>query len=247
MEWNEPLYKEGLGDHSRVGVLVLHGFGGSPYSMQGYAVRLVDVGYTVALPLLTGHATAPEDMERARWSDWTRDAEAGYAWLVERTDKIFVTGLSMGGTLAIWIAEHHPEVVGLITVNAALRFRVEPVMHVLGILGCPRWLKAVGNDIRKPGQDERAYAKIPVRAMRQLALLLSETRRALPAVECPALVFSSPADHVVPPANQRELFARLRTGDKEFVQLTQSHHCATLDNDREQIFQGALRFIAARS
>ncbi len=247
MEWNEPLYKQGLGDHSRVGVLVLHGFGGSPYSMQEYASRLVDARYTVALPLLTGHATTPEDMEKARWLDWTRDAETAYSWLAERTDKIFVTGLSMGGTLAVWIAEHHPEVAGLITVNAALRFRVEPMMHVLGTVGRPRWLKAIGNDIRKPGQDERAYAKIPVRAMRQLALLLSEARRGLAAIECPALVFSSPTDHVVPPANQRELFTRLRTRDKEFVQLTQSHHCATLDNDREQIFLGALQFIAAHS
>ena len=215
--------------------------------MQEYAVRLADAGYTVALPLLTGHGSTPEDMEKARWSDWTRDADAAYAWLTQRTDKVFVTGLSMGGTLALWIAEHHAEVAGLITVNAALRFRQEPIMRFLGSLGHPRWLKAIGNDICEPGRDEHAYPRLPVRSMRQLALLLRDVRRGLGAIECPALVFSSVTDHVVPPANQRELYAGLRTGDKAFVQLTRSYHCATLDYDKEQVFAGALEFVSAHA
>lgn len=50
MEWNEPLFAEGSGPNGRVGVLVSHGFGGSPRSVQELALRLVDAGYTHVVP-----------------------------------------------------------------------------------------------------------------------------------------------------------------------------------------------------
>ena len=77
MQWNEPLYGGHQGPKEGAGVLLLHGFGGSPCSLQELAQRLVDQGYTVALPLLAGHGRTPEDMEASRWTEWTTDVEAG--------------------------------------------------------------------------------------------------------------------------------------------------------------------------
>ena len=202
MEWNEPLFKEGPGRNGRAGVLVSHGFGGSPRPVQEFALRLVDAGHTVALPLLAGHGRTPEAMERSRWTDWTADVERAYAWLRDRTDEVFVAGLSMGGTLALWLAEHHPEVAGLVSVNGVLRHPRERTMRILGLIGVPRWAKAIGNDTNLPGVDEEAYDRIPVRSTRQLALLLADVRMGLSLIRCPALLFSSVVDHVVPPSNQ---------------------------------------------
>ncbi len=244
MEWNEPLYEVGAGDNSRVGVLVIHGFGGSPCSLQELAGRAVDAGYTVALPLLTGHGQSPEAMEKSRWADWTADVDKAFAWLKERTDQVFVVGLSMGGTLALWTVERHPEVAGLVSVNAMLRHPQEFAMRLLGWLGAPRWVKAVGNDVKCPGVDERAYAKLPSRSTRQLALLLAEVRRDLSKIACPALLFSSVTDHVVPPKNQREIFDSLASTDKTFIELRNSYHVATMDYDKEEVFAGTLGFIA---
>lgn len=199
MEWNEPLFVEGSGPSGRVGVLVSHGFGGSPRSVQEFALRLVDREHTVALPLLSGHGLTPEAMERSRWTEWTADIEKAYTWLRDRTDEVFVSGLSMGGTLALWLAERHPGVAGLVTVNAALRHPHERAMRILGFVGVPRWAKAIGNDTKLAGVDEKAYDRIPMRSARQLALLLADVREHLPVVHCPALLFSSVVDHVVPP------------------------------------------------
>lgn len=77
MEWNEPIYREG----SRTGVLVIHGFTGSPRSMHEYGERFAAAGYTVALPLLAGHGQTPEELEKARWTDWTADVEKAFQWL----------------------------------------------------------------------------------------------------------------------------------------------------------------------
>ena len=244
MEWNEPLYREG----SHVGVLVIHGFTGSPRSVHEYGLRLADAGLTVALPVLTGHGCTVEELERARWTDWTANGEEAYAWLRGRTDRVFATGLSMGGTLALWLAENHPELAGVVTVNAALDYGPrEWMMHALGACGVPRYLKAVGNDINKPGEDECAYDRIPTRATRQFALLLAEVRQHLDRVHCPALVFSSKIDHTVPPANQQTLYRGLGSATKRLVMLDDSYHVATMDHDKERIFADTLEFIRAHA
>ncbi len=247
MEWNEPLYTESPAPNGRTGVLVLHGFTGSPRSLQELAARLVDAGYTVALPLLTGHGLTPEAMESALWTDWTADADGAFGWLKERTDRVFVAGLSMGGTLCLWLAERHPDLAGVVTVNALYRHPQELLMRTVCGIGVPRWQKAVGNDIKCPGVDEMAYSRLPSRAARQLALLLGAVRRDIAAVRCPALVFSSVNDHVVPPANQREIYESISSNDKRLVSLDDSYHVATMDNDKERIFSETLAFVATHS
>lgn len=247
MEWNETLFDVGIGARGRVGVLVCHGFGGSPRSVQEVTLRLKEAGYSVALPLLTGHGLTPEAMERSLWTQWAADAEQGFAWLRERSDEIFVFGLSMGGTLALWLAERHPEASGLITVNAIVRHPQERKMHILGRVGMPRWAKAIGNDAKMPGVDEEAYDRIPIRSTRQLALLLAAVRRDLSLIRCPALIFSSVVDHVVPPVNQKELYKAISSTDKTLIELPDSYHVATMDYDKELIFARTLEFISAHA
>jgi carboxylesterase len=247
MEWNEPFYQAAPGEKGRVGVLVIHGFSGSPRSVQEVAVRLAEAGYTVALPLLSGHGLTPEAMEGSLWTQWTEDVERGLAWLRERTDQVFLFGLSMGGTLALWLAERHPDVAGLVLVNGLTRHPLELVMRVSGRLGIPRWVKPVGNDIKLPGADEKPYERVPSRAARQLALLMAATRHDLALVRCPALLFCSVEDHVVPPKIQREIYGKIASADKQFVELRDSYHVATMDNDRQTVFAKTLEFIDSRS
>ena len=244
MEWNESLYRESGSDKGRTGVLLIHGFGGSPRALQEAAGRISDVGHTVCVPLLTGHGLNPEALERARWTEWTADVEQAFAWLEERTDRVFLFGLSMGGALALWLAERHAETAGLILVNALIRHPKEWVMHIVGRIGLPRWVGAVGNDIKLPRTDEEAYNRLPSRATLQMALFLSAVRRDLALVGCPALLFSSVVDHVVPPSNQREIFEKISSSRKEMIELHDSYHVATMDNDREVIFAKTLEFLA---
>ena len=247
MEWNEPLYVEGSGPKGTIGVLVIHGFGGAPRSLHELAERLVAAGYTVALPLLAGHGLTPEAMASSRWTEWTADVEKAYQWVESRTDKVFVCGLSMGGTLALWATEHHPGVAGVVTINTIIRHPLEKIMLTLGRLGMPRWVKAVGNDAMDEGVDEKAYDRLPMRSTHELALLSRNVRASLGRITCPALVFSSVVDHVVPPANQREIHEAIGSTDKTFVELRDCYHLATMDCGKEQVFAGILGFIAART
>src|SRR3974390_720897 len=109
----EPMSVVGGSD----GALVLHGFTGNPFSVRGIAEQLVVAGLTVELPLLPGHGTSVEDMLPTRWEDWSSAGDAASVDLAAPCDRVVVVGLSMGGTLACWLAQRHQEISGLVLVN----------------------------------------------------------------------------------------------------------------------------------
>ena len=101
-------------------MLVLHGFTGSPVSMRPLAEALADAGFAVDLPRLPGHGTAVEDMIETGWDDWLTEAERALTALQGRLPdgKVVVAGLSMGGALTAALAEGHPELAGIVLINA---------------------------------------------------------------------------------------------------------------------------------
>ena len=185
------------------GALVLHGFTGCPQSMRGLAQAFAGAGFAVELPRLPGHGTSIEDMLETGWTDWSAHAETAYNDLAARCDKIVVAGLSMGGTLTVWLAERHPEIAGIVLVNPAIEPPAESFREMLrGILdsGSPT-MPAVGNDIADPDQTELAYDATPVPCLLSLCEADDEIAAALGTVECPVLLMNSPQDHVVPPSS----------------------------------------------
>ena len=120
-------------------------------------------------------------------------------------------------------------------------------MLTLGRFRVPRWVKAIGNDAKAEGVDEKAYDRLPMRSTRELALLSRDVRAGLGRVECPALIFSSVVDHVVPPANQREIYDAIGSADKTFVELHFCYHLATMDCEKDRVFEETLDFIAAHT
>jgi carboxylesterase len=227
------------------GVLVIHGFTGNPCSMRPLAEAVAAAGYTVELPLLPGHGTAVEDMVPTRWSDWSGAVESAYRELAARCDAVAVAGLSMGGTLATWLAARHPEVAGLVTVNAA----VEPPGSVLVDLGKQllaegtEVMPGIGSDIAKPDVTELAYPGTPVAPLMSLGEAIDELAPLIPGIRCPALVFTSTNDHVVQPSAGDYLASHLG-GPVERVTLERSFHVATLDHDAPEIERRTVEFLA---
>ena len=100
-----PGAKPFFADGGPVGVLVVHGFTGSPQSMRPWAEHLAAAGHTVSLPRLPGHGTRWEDLQLTRWPDWYGEVDNAFRALRSRCDQVFVMGLSMGGTLSLRLAE----------------------------------------------------------------------------------------------------------------------------------------------
>ncbi|MFA1643445.1 alpha/beta hydrolase [Chryseomicrobium imtechense] len=223
------------------GVLVSHGFTGTTQSMKPLADAFVEAGYTVSMPRLKGHGTHHEEMETSTYQEWIDSIEEAYAWLSERCDTIYMTGLSMGGTLTLYMAQHHPDLKAISLINAAIEV---PAME--GVKQLPaevRFLDAIGSDIKKPGVVELAYGKTPVAAVKQLLTFMEEVKSGLSSVQCPTIIFVAPEDHVVPPTNSQTILDTIASRDKVLVELPESYHVATLDNDQETIIQKTLAFF----
>lgn len=236
LEGAEPFYFEG----NRIGILVSHGFTGTTQSMRPLGEAYAAAGYTVCGPRLKGHGTHYEDMEETTYQEWIASIEEGYQWLKERCDTIFVTGLSMGGTLTLYMAENHPEVRAIVLINAAINIPgMEPVRQLEGV----RFLDAIGSDIKKPSVQELAYEKTPVQSVKEVLNFMGEVKANLHKITCPALIFVSDEDHVVPPDNAQIIYDGIQSDTKKIHHLKDSYHVATLDNDQQLIIEVTLEFI----
>jgi carboxylesterase len=236
----EPFHHEG----GPTGALLVHGFTGTPQGVRDWGRFLADAGLSVAVPRLPGHGTTVAEANLTHWEDWYAEIERHLALLRERCDDVFVMGLSMGGTLAIRLAEEHgDEVAGLVLVNPSLLTK-RPDRFLLPVL---RWVKptwpGIASDIKKEGSVEVAYSHMPVKAAYQLSRLWLTTRADLDRVTQPLLVLRSTEDHVVEPDSARMLLSKISSSDVREVLLEDSYHVATLDNDAPVIFENSLEFV----
>jgi carboxylesterase len=178
------------------------------------------------------------------FDSWYAEIDRHLALLRERCDEVFVMGLSMGGTLAIRLAEEHgDEIAGLVLVNPSLLTK-RPDRFLLPVLRLVKdtWA-GIASDIKKPGVTELAYDQLPVKAAYQLSQLWVHTRADLAKVTQPLLVLRSTEDHVVEPDSARMLLEKVSSTDVREVLLEDSYHVATLDNDAPVIFENSLEFV----
>jgi carboxylesterase len=231
-------------DCGPVGIVVSHGFTGTPGSMRPWAEHLAAAGYSVRLPLLPGHGGTWRETNRSRWPQWYETVEAAYHELQACCETVFAVGLSMGGTLVTRLAERHPDgIAGLVLVNPAYATRRLDAKLAPYISWAVRSRPSIGGDIKKPGVVEPAGDRTPVVAFASLQKLWKVTRAELGAVRAPILLYRSREDHVVDDLSAQLLKAGAANTTVREVMLENSYHVATMDNDAPQIFAGSVEFI----
>ncbi|MHB8511168.1 MAG: alpha/beta hydrolase [Actinomycetota bacterium] len=233
-------------DGSSTGVLLIHGYTGTPQGLREWGENLNQAhGFAVSCPRLPGHATTPSELHAVGYSDWFEEAERAFKGLLERCQSVFIGALSMGGLIAVDLASRYPsDVAGLTLVNPFL-FTKDPRAKLTPILGkVPLLLKGVYNDVADPSRQELGYPKMSTKASASLLSAAAIVRKGLPKVVAPALVFVSKQDHIVDNDCARAIVAEISSKEKEIVWLERSYHVATLDYDRELIFERSAKFIS---
>ncbi|MCP3857384.1 MAG: alpha/beta fold hydrolase [Actinomycetia bacterium] len=215
--------------------------------MRGLAEAFASAGHTVELPRLPGHGTTIEDMLTTTWADWSAHVEQAYLDLAARCDRVFVSGLSMGGSLSLWLAQHHREIAGLVLVNPACRdwLDAEPLIGMLQAMvdDGEELVDGVGNDIADESVTESAYTRVPLPGLISLLVASERLDGDLANIVSPLLLMTSPQDHVVEPEQSDRIAAGV-SGPVERLSLDRSYHVATLDFDRDLIEARAVAFVA---
>lgn len=227
---------------AHIGVAVFHGFTSTTASMRPVADALSGAGYRVELPLLPGHGSSWQELERTPHQDILREALASYDRLATRCTQVATVGLSMGGALALHVAAHR-RVFAAVTINPGLRLKPFTGLGATALGRLRRTLPPVAGDIARPGVEEEAYPLTPLRAVAGLDRLFRQVRGELDQVVAPVMLLRSARDNVLPRSSADTLEERLRPGQLTQVLLENSLHVATLDYDADKITRQTLEFL----
>ncbi len=213
--------------------------------MRPWGEHLAEQGYAVEVPLLPGHGTRWQDLNEVVWTDWTDAASAALDRLLVSCDAVVVGGLSMGGSVVLRLAEERPgDVAGVVLVNPFVSSTRKELLALPVLQRFVPSLKGVVNDIKKPGQDEVGYTRLPVKGLYQVTRMWQSVVPDLPRVTQPLLYFQSAEDHVIDQSSADTVLTAVSSRDTERRMLIDSYHVATLDHDADAIFAESAEFVA---
>lgn len=241
-----PIYYKG----NSTGILLIHGFTGTPFIFRGIAKKLADLDYTVSAPLLAGHGTTPDDLEKTSWKDWYCSIEQAYDELHKQCKEVIVVGASFGGNLCCYLATKRP-------------------VKALILIGVPRWIykhllatvsatvmswlairyfnKPLGKRMNEDvllGGPNYSYLKIPIKNVCQFFYVVDQLTDGIVAqVTVPTLIIQSNNDGLVKPKSGQYLFEKLKSKNKELIWIDEPHHELHNGKNRDRIYKYITDFM----
>jgi carboxylesterase len=225
------------------GVLLIHGFTGSPSEMRLLAIFLNALGYTVLAPRLCGHGTNAAEMAHTKWFHWYSAVEDGYHLLKGLCKEVSVVGLSLGGLFSLKLGLEYP-----VHKVVALSTPIYIADKRLSLLPIYRFFRDFMPKKRRRFLDidpiySVCYALTPLSSLSSLLELIKQIDRSLPRFVKPLLIMQSRNEHTVQPKSAQHIFDKVSSLDKRLVWLDKSGHILTLDSEREHVFQHIADFL----
>lgn len=230
---------------SSKGALLLHGFTSSAAEMRLLGNFLHEKGYTVYAPLLPGHGTTPEDLQKKNYQDFIREALEGYRKLeeIENVREIYLAGQSMGGLLALYLAEKgYGKKLAVLAAPVWIQQSLGEWAWVL------QYIKPFTERRKKPMRINgelvyRGYSKMPLSTLASMLKLRRKVIENLKKITNPMLLIYSRAEHTVKPESADYIAQNASNCMVKQVWLDRSGHAITLDNQKEIAFQEIWNFF----
>jgi carboxylesterase len=250
----------------RLGVLLIHGLGGTPVELRFIAQGLARAGHTVYCCQLAGHCGTPEELRRSTWHEWYASVEQAHDKLKEHCDVIIAGGLSMGGILALHLAQNRPGGVhGLLLYAPTLKLdgwsmpwhsvllqyvRPLPVKFEFDLaerdphgLKDERVRRLVVSSMQSGESGAAGVFSTPMRSFAHFNSLVSAVKPDIGKVRQPALIVHPREDDMASLKNAQYLQANLG-GLVDTLILDDSYHIVTLDQQRHIVAERTAGFVS---
>ena len=230
------------------GILLIHGFTGSPPEMFLVGEYLNERDLTVSAPLLPGHGTTVEDLDTRTWEDWTSHVESGLGDLQKRCETVFVAGLSLGALLALYLAAQHDELAGAIAYSAPMgvtdrRSKLVPIFKKI----IPQVTKSEDFMVDPEAKLRNwSYESTPTSATHEFLKFKREVKHLLPSINCPLLIINSSEDPVIRLDSGQYVYVHTSSADKKLIMLHNCGHVITIDSEWELVAEETYKFIKNR-
>lgn len=232
----EPIFIQRNND---IGVLLIHGFTSSPGDFRELANFLAEKNITVYVPLLPGHGTHPKDLKKISYQEWIDSVQQSLKLL--DTKKRFVLGYSMGGTLALSLAERN-DLEGVISINSAIFLvnRYAPFIPLVRLV--QTYTAKKPEDIVYFINEKRVvYDSMPLKSVTEMQKLISTLQ--LQKVTEPIIIFQSDKDVIIKPESAYHIYSTVSSEDKLLISLENSTHNRL--SNQEEAFSRVYKFILA--
>jgi len=223
---------------NEIGILLIHGFTATTTEVRLLANNLTKRGYTIHAPLLPGHGTTPDELNKTTYHNWIENVEEAYSYLHQKCPTIFVAGESMGALLALNLAMKHNEISGIICYSPAI------LAHHLWVSLLIRYFKS---EIPKTGLSDdlpwKGYKVNPSRASAELFKLQNKVKKDLIKIQQPVCVFIGGKDIRISPKSGDYILDHIGSSLKEIHVFENSPHCMILAQDLPDIAEMTIAFI----
>lgn len=226
-----------------IGVFLSHGYTATTAEVRLFAKRLHEKGFSVAGPLLAGHGTRPEDLNRVTWQDWVASGEQVYQQLKSHCEHVFVGGESMGGLVALMLANRHTEVSGVMLYAPAIQLNISTVDKIKLHLGSSFMPYAKREAMDASDKWQGYDPELPTKGIIQLFRFQDAVRKILPAIAQPIVVFQGRNDSTVASQAGDIILNRVCSTLKEHYWMAGSSHPILLEDELDAVTDLSLRFI----
>lgn len=225
-----------------MGVFLSHGYTATTAEVRLFAERLREKGFSVAGPLLAGHGSRPEDLNRVRWQDWVEGGEKAYEELKSKCETVFLGGESMGGLVALYLASQHPEAAGILLYAPAIRLTLTS-QDRFKLYALSPFIQQVERASLDVSGKWQGYPGLPLKGVIQLLKLQAEVTRCLPRVRQPILVFQGRRDTTVHASAGDVILQGVGSTIKEHHWMENSSHPILLDSELDAVCDLSLLFM----
>jgi len=226
-----------------VGVFLSHGYTATTAEVRLFAKCLHEKGFSVGGPLLAGHGTRPEDLNRVTWQDWVESGEKVYGELASRCEKVFLGGESMGALVALYLANKHPAVCGVMLYSPAISLTISTVDKIKLYLGSPFMPFAKRESMDASDKWQGYDPELPTKGIIQTLKFQEAVKKVLPNIRQPIIVFQGRKDTVVSAGAGEMILQGVRSTIKEHRWMEGSTHPMLLDVELEEVTNLSLNFM----
>ncbi|MBI4714726.1 MAG: lysophospholipase [Nitrospirae bacterium] len=239
-------------ERPRALLLIVHGIGEHGGRYRPVAEYFVSRGMAVMVPDQRGSGLSRDEGGVFRYDELLRDvsrmAEEGRRWAGEVP--LILLGHSLGALtiLKSLPSFRPPGVRGVIFISPALRSRI-PRPRLLGVRILGRllpWFRLTFDagsfylthdpiQVEAHRRDPLINHRFTAGFLRDVLDVMSETRREVRSLPCPALILYAGDDHLVDSAATR-LFVERLSGDKEAVCYERGYHEVLNEVNREEVY-----------
>jgi len=226
-------------------LLLIHGFTGSPSHMRTVGDAVHAAGFSACGILLPGHGLTLDDMIRSSGPEWLDACVAAYRDMERKYRRVAVSGLSMGGILALLLAEMF-EPAACILFAPTIRYRksvnrLSPlVKHFLRV---SKWRPRAFSDDEFLKAYDHGYDGAPVAKVEDMTRLQTTARSGLSRITAPTLILQSHRDESVHRMAPEIITSRIASTVKEICWTDRSSHVNTIGPDRAYVNDRVVDFM----